>query len=362
LEKVSELKRINFFGIPEQVVKVELQLEKIAEMNIPLNAIFGSIQSELTNIPGGQVEAGSKSFNIKTSGNYSSAEEIAETVVFSVGGKSVKLRDVASVFYDFEENSSLTRLNGFRAAFVTAALKEGNNISKVQKKYKASIENFESQLPDNIDLVVAFDQAEYVNRRLGGLGTDFLIAIALVFLTLLPLGNRASLIVMISIPLSLAIGLVLLNALGYGLNQLSIVGLVVALGLLVDDSIVVVENIERWIRDGYSKQEAALKATRQISLSVLGCTITLIIAFLPLVFLPEGSGDFIRSLPMAVIMSVLASMLVSLTIIPFLSSWLLKNKVEGHSNKLLDWFQKGIQVSYAPLLERALKNGSSVGR
>ena len=175
-------------------------------------------------------------------------------------------------------------------------------------------------------MIVAFDQAEYVNRRLGGLGMDFLIAIALVFVTLLPLGNRASIIVMISIPLSLAIGLILMNALGYGLNQLSIVGLVVALGLLVDDSIVVVENIERWIREGYSKKEAALKATQQISLSVVGCTITLIIAFLPLVFLPESSGDFVRSLPMAVITSVLASLLVSLTIIPFLSTWLLKDR------------------------------------
>ena len=355
LEKINQLKRVYIFGVPEQVVKVELQLDKIANMNIPLNAIFGSIQSELTNIPGGQVEAGSKTFNVKTSGNYSSAEEIAETVVYSYGGKSVKLQDVATIYNDFEETTYLTRLNGFRAAFVTAALKEGNNITKVQKKYLATIEKFKSRLPANIDLVIAFDQANYVNRRLGTLGTDFLIAIALVFLTLLPLGNRASLIVMISIPLSLAIGLVLLNAMGYGLNQLSIVGLVVALGLLVDDSIVVVENIERWIRDGYSKQEAALKATRQISLSVLGCTVTLIIAFLPLVFLPEGSGDFIRSLPMAVIMSVLASMLVSLTIIPFLSSWLLKNKVDGHSNKLMDWFQKGIHVTYAPPLELALK-------
>jgi len=210
-------------------------------------------------------------------------------------------------------------------------------------------------LPENIDLVVAFDQADYVNRRLGGLGMDFLIAIALVFVTLLPLGNRASIIVMVSIPLSLAIGLILMNALGYGLNQLSIVGLVVALGLLVDDSIVVVENIERWIRDGYSKQEAALKATQQISISVVGCTVTLIIAFLPLVFLPESSGDFVRSLPMSVITSVLASLVVSLTIIPFLSTWLLKNKTEGHSNKIYDLFQRGIHVSYAPLLEKALK-------
>lgn len=354
LEKITQLKKVDLFGLPDQLVRVDLQLEKIAEMNIPLNAILGSIQSELSNIPGGQVEAGSKSFNVKTSGNYTSTEEIAETIIYSFQGKSVKLKDVATVYEDFEESKHLTRLNGHRSIFVTAALKEGNNISKVQETYRSAIEKVEKQLPENIDLVVAFDQADYVNRRLSGLGMDFLIAIALVFITLLPLGNRASIIVMISIPLSLAIGLVLLNALGYGLNQLSIVGLVVALGLLVDDSIVVVENIERWIREGYSKKEAALKATKQISLSVVGCTVTLIIAFLPLVFLPEGSGDFVRSLPMAVIMSVLASMLVSLTIIPFLSTWMLKDKGPDHTNKVYDWFQKGIQLSYAPLLEKAL--------
>lgn len=354
LEKITQLKKVDLFGLPDQLVRVDLQLEKIAEMNIPLNAILGSIQSELSNIPGGQVEAGSKSFNVKTSGNYTSTEEIAETIIYSFQGKSVKLKDVATVYEDFEESKHLTRLNGYRSIFVTAALKEGNNISKVQETYRSAIEKVEKQLPENIDLVVAFDQADYVNRRLSGLGMDFLIAIALVFITLLPLGNRASIIVMISIPLSLAIGLVLLNALGYGLNQLSIVGLVVALGLLVDDSIVVVENIERWIREGYSKKEAALKATKQISLSVVGCTVTLIIAFLPLVFLPEGSGDFVRSLPMAVIMSVLASMLVSLTIIPFLSTWMLKDKGPDHTNKVYDWFQKGIQLSYAPLLEKAL--------
>lgn len=355
LEKITELKKVDLFGLPEQLVRIELELDKISEMNIPINAILGSIQSELSNIPGGQVEAGTKTFNIKTSGNYQSIEEIGETIVYSVAGKSIKLRDIASVQNGFEETKHITRLNGYRSIFVTAALKEGNNISKVQEKYLKALQKVKSELPSNIDLVLAFDQADYVNRRLGGLGIDFLIAISLVFITLLPLGNRASIIVMISIPLSLAIGLILLNALGFGLNQLSIVGLVVALGLLVDDSIVVVENIERWIREGYTKKEAALKSTKQISLSVVGCTVTLIIAFLPLVFLPEGSGDFVRSLPMAVIMSVLASMLVSLTIIPFLSTWMLKDKGPNHSNKIFDWFQKGIQLSYAPILERALR-------
>lgn len=254
LEKITELKKVDLFGLPDQIVRVDLKLDKIAEMNIPLNAIIGSIQSELSNIPGGQVEAGSKSFNVKTSGNYTSADEIGETIVYSVQGKTIQLKDVAEVRNDFEETKHITRLNGYRSIFVTAALKEGNNISKVQEKYLSAIDKVKAELPENIDLITAFDQANYVNRRLSGLGFDFLIAIALVFITLLPLGNRASIIVMISIPLSLAIGLVLLNALGFGLNQLSIVGLVVALGLLVDDSIVVVENIERWIRDGFSKK------------------------------------------------------------------------------------------------------------
>jgi len=355
LESITELKNVKIHGLPAQLVKIELQLDKVATLNIPLGALIGSIKSELSNIPGGQVDAGNKTFNVKTSGNYSSAEEIAETVVFSMQGKNILLKDVATIRNDFDAANHLTRLNGYRAIFVTAALKEGTNISKVQEKYSPLLASSTEKLPPNIDLVVAFDQADYVNRRLGGLGMDFLIAIALVFVTLLPLGNRASIIVMVSIPLSLAIGLILMNALGYGLNQLSIVGLVVALGLLVDDSIVVVENIERWIRDGYSKKEAALKATQQISISVIGCTVTLIIAFLPLVFLPESSGDFVRSLPMSVITSVLASLIVSLTIIPFLSTWLLKNKTEGHSNKIYDLFQRGIHMSYAPLLEKALK-------
>jgi multidrug efflux pump subunit AcrB len=125
---------------------------------------------------------------------------------------------------------------------------------------------------------------------------------------------------------------------------------------LVDDSIVVVENIERWLREGYSKKEATLKATSQIGLAVLGCTVTLIIAFMPLVFMPEASGEFIRSLPLAVIFSILASLIVSLTVVPFLSSRILKSHGQhSEGNAFLRAFKKGIHSSYAPLLEAALK-------
>lgn len=356
LEKISSLKNVEVQGLPEQIVRIELRLEKIAQMNIPLEAIMGSLQSEMANIPGGSVDAGSKSFSIKTSGNYRSLDEIKHTIVHSANGKNVLLSDVADAYITFDEAKHIARLNGHRCVFVIAAQKPGLNITNTQKLYAPVLEAFDKTLPANIDMVHHFDQADNVNGRLAGLGKDFLIAIFLVSITLLPLGFRAAAIVMISIPLSLAIGLVLLNMLGISLNQLSIVGLVVALGLLVDDSIVVVENIERWMREGHSRLESTIKATKQIGLAVVGCTATLIIAFMPLVFLPEGAGDFIRGLPLAVIMSVVASMVVSLTVIPFLSSRLLKDHGATGANIFMVTLQKVIHGSYSRLLDKALKH------
>ncbi len=355
LEQVKQLKSIKIHGLPDRIVRIDLKLEKMAQLRIPLEAVVGNLQSEIANIPGGSVDAGTKSFNIKTSGNYTNEEEIKNTIIFSSNNKNVLLRDVAEVYYTYEEETHITRLNGYRSVFITAAQKPGENISKTQKVYQPVIEAFKAKLPANIDLVHHFDQADNVNKRLSGLGIDFLIAILLVGITLLPLGGRAALIVMISIPLSLSIGIVLLNVFGYNLNQLSIVGLVVALGLLVDDSIVVVENIERWMSNGYSRLEATLKATQQIGLAVIGCTATLIIAFLPLVFLPEAAGEFIRSMPMGVILCVLASMFVSLTIIPFLSSRILKEN-HGHpdGNIFMRALKKVIHGSYSVLLDKAL--------
>jgi multidrug efflux pump subunit AcrB len=354
LEKIPSLKNVEIMGLPDQLVKVDLDLEKLAQLRIPVTQIANAIQSEVANIPGGSIDAGTKSFNIKTSGNYQSIDEIRQTIVASAAGKNTTLADVAKVYFDYSQDKHITRLNGFRAVFVVAAQKSGGNITQTQEAYLPVLESFKKALPSNIDQQVMFDQADNVNKRLGGLGIDFSIAICLVLITLLPLGTRASLVVMVSIPLSLAIGIILINLLGFSLNQLSIVGLVVSLGLLVDDSIVVVENIERWMRDGHNRLTATLMATKQIGLAVLGCTATLVIAFMPLMFMPEASGEFIRSLPVAVICSVIASMLVALTVVPFLSSKLLKPHSDVNGNFFLRTLQKIIHGSYAKLLDKAL--------
>lgn len=354
LEKVANLKKVKVSGVPDEEVRIDLQLDKLAQYKIPMNVVLGSIQSEALNIPGGSVTAGGKTFNVKTSGKFESVEEISNTVISNAGGKIVLLKDVAEVSLRNAEEKHLIRLNGNRSVLVNAAQKAGGNISATQSAYLPVIEQFEKSLPDNIRMVKHFDQADNVSRRLSGLGVDFLIAIVLVLFTLAPLGGRASLLVMIAIPLSLALGLVGLNWFGISLNQLSIVGLVVSLGLLVDDSIVVVENIERWLREGYSKKEAAVKATGQITIAVIGCTATLIIAFLPLVFLPGGPGEFVRGLPLAVISSVLASMIVSLTVVPFLASRILKEHHNPEGNIFLRLLKKAIGATYSKVMKLAL--------
>ena len=355
LEKIPALKNVEIQGLPDPVIKVDVQLDKLSQLHLPVTLIGNALQSEIANIPGGSVNEGTKSFNIKTNGNYQNIEEIKNTVVASVNGSNIFLRDVANVYFDYSAPTHIARLNGHRSVFLMAALKKGENISAIQEQYLPVIEKFKKTLPGNIDLQLQFDQADNVNHRLSTLGFDFLIAIGLVLITLLPLGTRASLVVMISIPLSLGIGIILINLMGYNLNQLSIVGLVVALGLLVDDSIVVVENIERWMREGHSRLDATIKATNQIGKAVLGCTATLIIAFMPLAFMPEASGEFIRSLPISVISTILGSLIVALTIVPFLSSRILKPHANEHGNIFLRGLQKLIHGSYAVLLDKALK-------
>ena len=355
LEKITNLREVKYTGMPEQEIRIDMQLDKLAQLKIPLNLVIGSLQSEAADIPGGSINLDSKVFNVKTSGKFKGVADVANTVIYNANGKIIYLKDVAQVSYKDGIVNHITRINGHRCILVTAAMKDNVDISQVKKEYTPILEEFTSSLPENIKMIKNFDQADMVSKRLGHLGFDFGLAILLVTITLLPLGFRASLIVMISIPLSLALGLIAMNLLGFSLNQLSIVGLVVALGLLVDDSIVVVENIERWLREGHSKKDAILMGTKQIGAAVVGCTATLVIAFLPLAFLPDMAGEFIRSLPMAIITSVLASMIVALTLVPFIGSKILKTHSHGEGNYFLKKLQQFLTFSYRGIMPLALK-------
>ena len=354
LARLPGVKESETWGYPRREVRVALDAGRLAELRIPLSTVIQAIGGESVNIPGGSVDAGRRRFNVKTSGSYRSLDEVRETVIGGAAGATVRVGDVALVAWDYEEAASHARLDGKRAVWVTANMQERQNIMAVRDRIWAAADVAEAALPAGITLERPFDQSANVRMRLSRLGVDFMIAILLVLLTLLPLGFRASWIVMVSIPLSLAIGATLLKAVGFTINQLSIVGFVIALGLLVDDSIVVVENIARFLRQGYTRVEAAIAATQQIFVAVLGTTATLVFAFLPVMLLPGTAGKFIRSMPSAVVLTILASLVVSLTVIPFLASIFLKEEQDEHGNIFLRGLNRLIDVTYGRWLHRAL--------
>ncbi|MBK8826354.1 MAG: efflux RND transporter permease subunit [Saprospiraceae bacterium] len=355
IERIKDIKWVEIQAAPDKEIHIDLDLDRMATMKLGLNQVIGLIQANNINIPGGDIDLGQKKYNIKTTSEFKTIDDIKSTIVqVTHDGKTVKLGQISEIYYTEETTDHIARHNNHRAIWVNSAMKDKKNIIAVRHELENVLSHFKEKLPKGITLEHAFDQEIGVKHRLSGLGRDFAIAIFLVLLTLLPLGTRASIVVMISIPLSLSIGLFMLDLLGYTLNQLSIVGMVVALGLLVDDSIVVVENIERYMRKGISAKEAAISATNHIMVAIMGCTATLLLAFLPLANLPEGSGDFIRSLPMAVMLTVLASLFVSVTIIPFLSSILLKaheNAAGGEGNFFFNAFKKYVNNPYQKLLQ-----------
>jgi multidrug efflux pump subunit AcrB len=331
-----------------------VNLGRLARLGLTPGQVLNAIGSDNTQIPGGSVDVGTRRYNVATGGRYKGTADVERTVIAGANGAVVRVQDVATVAWGDGDAVHLARYNGQRAMWVTVAVRAGENVSTVKRAVWRELDRLEKSLPAGVTMARSFDQSANVDARLQRLGWDFVIAIGLVLITLLPLGVRASLVVMISIPTSLAIGVLLLYVTGYSINQLSIVGFVIALGLLVDDSVVVVENIARFLRSGYSRTAAAVEATKQIGVAVLGATATLIFAFLPLLFLPGLAGRYIRSLPLAVVFAVLASLFVSLTIIPWLASRIMPREEAAEGNRVLQWFDRGIHRTYAPLLQRAM--------
>jgi multidrug efflux pump subunit AcrB len=354
VERAPGIQQADVWGAPPAEVRIAADMDKLAAYRMPLTAVAEALQREGVDTPIGAVEADGRRFNVQASGSYNSLDEIRGVALRAVDGSVLTVGDVADVSWANDERAHITRFNGERAVFVSARGRLGESVFDVIGGVRDRVDTYEASLPDNIVLHRGFDQSETVSHRLGQLGRDFAIAIILVLITILPLGLRPSLVVMISIPLSLAIGVAALQQLGYSLNQLSIAGFVLALGLLVDDSIVVTENIARHLRQGLQPRDAAIAGVSEINIAVLGCTATLILAFLPLLNLPEGAGAFTRSLPMAVVLTITASLFVALTIIPFLASrWLPREEV-GKSNALLDAVMGAIHGLYRPALHVAL--------
>ncbi|AMO70745.1 efflux RND transporter permease subunit [Sphingorhabdus sp. M41] len=342
------------FGLPQPEVSVEVMPDRLSELRVPASAIADAVRQGGADLPGGAVQSGERRLNVEAGGAFRDLDAIRGLPLRASSGSLLTVGDVADVGWGAVEQLYRTRHNGQRAVFLNVTQKDAVDVTRLKKELDIVMDQQRLVLPPDIKLVMQFDQSRDVKRRLNELTRDFSIAIALVIFTLLPLGLRSSGIVMISIPLSLASGLLVLYAMGYNLSQLSIAGFIVSLGLLVDDSIVVTENIARHLRMGKTRAQAAIEASLEIRAAVIGSTAVLVLAFVPLLFLPSGAGSYTRSFFIAIIATVISSLVISLSLIPFLASRMLRRDENPEGNRALRWVNDKIQRFYRPFLHIAL--------
>ena len=354
LGRYKEVREADIYGLPQPEVSVAINSGRLAQLRIPASVLVDAIRVGGADVPAGSVNSGARRFNVETGGAFRDVEKIRNLPIRTNDGSIVRVGEVANVTVSSAEQRVKVSHNGKRAIFITANQKQGTDATKLRNKLVAELALQQQLLPPDIRAVVQFDQSRDITKRLNELARDFAIALFLVLITLLPLGWRASVIVMISIPLSIASGLLAISAYGFNLSQLVVAGFILTLGLLVDDSIVVVENIARHLRMGKSRSDAAIDGTKEITMAVLGSTGVLVFAFLPLFFLPEGAGKFVQSFIGTIVATITASMIVSLTIVPFLASRLLKGDEPEEGSALLQWLMRKIDRFYHPLLHWAL--------
>ncbi|MEM9917662.1 MAG: efflux RND transporter permease subunit [Bacteroidota bacterium] len=331
VEKIDGVRKVKIDAYPEQEVRVALNPVKMTEMNISLTNVEQAIQSNNANIPGGAIKVSNKLFNVKTSGAYDNIKQIKNTVVGAFQGKLVYLKNIAAVYFDYEDERYTSRFNGERSIVLTVQQKEGFNIFDVANPIQEKLDAF--QLAEDVRLEYVFNQSEGVEERISGFISNLLQGILLVGLIIfLVLGYRAASLVMLSIPFSILIGLWIVDYFELGLQQMSVTGLIVALGLLVDNSIAIIENIERFLGKGLSRKEAAIKGTSQLVAPMFSATLTTILAFVPIIMMPDTTGEFIRALPVSVIATLSGSLLIAITLTPFMARNILK-KSEGGAQR-----------------------------
>jgi multidrug efflux pump subunit AcrB len=361
VEKINGIKQVEILALPDQEVRISLDIEKMAQMNISIEQVRLAVLSNNTNIPGGSIRVGLNEFDIRTSGSYRTPDEIGNTIVSSYQGRIIYLKNIAEIGFDYEDNIYLGRYDGARCIFMTIKEKENINIFSIKGKIDKVMSEFSRGLDEDLKLVTVFDQSVSVKNRINGFMNDLLLGIVLVGLVIfLSLGVRESVLVMLAVPFSIVVGLAFVDYAGFGLQQISIAGLVIVLGMLVDDSIVVVQNIERFLGLGFKRKDAAIQATKQLAWPVVSATVTTMLAFIPIIAMPDKAGRFIQSMPVTVIFTLFASLIFALSLTPYIASVFLKPKdpvkesKKKFSSKIM--LKKAIEGPYRRTLDFALSN------
>ena len=357
LGRVSGVGTVSVAGAPKREIHVYCDPSKLEAYNLSIPAISQIIAAENRNIPSGSIDIGSDTYTLRIKKEFKDPSELLDVVLGSFNGGTIYLRDVARVVDDVEEKSQESYTNGVRGAQIIIQKQSGYNTVEVIRKVKKEMARLERTLPADIQITTVVDFSSNILRTINSLKETILITFLVVMLVVfLFLGRlKGTLIVVLSIPIALLASLLYLFATGNTLNIISMSALSIAIGMVVDDAIVVLENVTSHLERGEKPKEAAVHGTAEVGISVIASTLTMLCVFLPLTMISGMAGIMFKQLGWIVSIIMIVSTTAALTLVPMLCSQLMDNNMNsgkfftlvfGPVNKALD----GISAGYARLI------------
>jgi multidrug efflux pump subunit AcrB len=345
MEEIKEVSKVLIEGVNEREIKINVDLVKLEAYDLAFNNIIGAVQNENITMSGGEIMLGQTRRNIRVLGEFQSMKDIENIIISSKDGNIVYLRDVAEVIDGYEEPSTFARLNNHSVVSVQIVKKGGENLLSTTEQVfevlnKAQADNV---LPKDLNISITNDQSEQVKAQLSNLENSMIMGVIFVIIVLFFfLGTRNAMFVGLAIPTSMMISFVIINLIGFRINMMVLFALILALGMLVDNAIVVVENIYRYVDNGFKPWEAAKRAVGEIAIPIIASTLTTLAAFFPLALWGGIMGEFMKYLPITLIIVLSSSLFVALVIIPVFSSSFIKTKdvtkeSEARSKKVGMW-------------------------
>ena len=349
LNRVDGVGAVSVIGAPEREVQVNVDPARLEAYNLTVEQLGAIIAAENVNIPSGTIDIGNNTFNIKADGEFQLSDELRKVVVSNTGGRTVMLSDVAEIRDTLEKATMDERVNGMRGVRVMFQKQSGANTVNIVHEIQSRLPAIQKSLPRDVKMELIFEGSQEITDAIGSLSETILFAFIFVVLVVMIFLGRwtATLIICMTIPVSLICSFIYLFATGSTINIISLSSLSIAIGMVVDDAIVVLENITTHIERGSNPKEAAIYATNEVWLSVIATTLVVVAVFLPLTMVPGMAGILFRELGWIVTIVVCVSTAAALSLTPMMSAYMLKLEGGVHD-------YKGLGVVYKPV-DRALE-------
>jgi len=360
IESLAGVGQIRFAGDRQRQIQVWLDAEKTASYNLNVDQIRGALASQNVEIPGGRLDQGAREVSVRTLGRVEKPKDFERIVVANNGGGPVRISDIATVVDGEEEPRSLARLDGRDAVVLEVRKQSGTNSMDVIANIKERIDEIRKSLPRDFDITYTGDQSLFIEEAFKAVQEHLLLGgvLAGVIVLLFMRNWRSTLIAAIAIPTSIISTYTLMNMMGFTLNQITMLALTLMVGIVIDDAIVVLENIFRFMEEfNMGPIEAAIRGTADIGLAVLATTLSLAIIFIPVAMMGGVVGKFMSSFGYTAAFAIMVSLLVSFTLTPMLCSRYLRpaKAVEGHTTKDT-WLFKATAIPYAAMLRWSMRH------